>query len=281
MSLHDQVIRVAEAVERAWFHSSRPADDLSVPLSVVAMLAMIRVKPNQQEVPKRFLPSLNDDQFHVWMTHAWREFCFARPDLIPVASRLAEWLFERAPRPDEITHARRVMVKAIEAGIFDITMSEDRYQTDLLGHVMQVLRDHGARKHHQVFTPPELASAIGMLVGGDQGAYFEPAAGTGVMFMGAARAMRERGEDPALSSWTACEIDPVAAALLAVNVVVWDLGTKVLVGCDDGLDPEWEQRARTERDGTVDYILRHQREQQWRAAFRMLADLTEGGEQDE
>lgn len=278
MGLHERVNRIAEAVERAWYHHSAPADDLKIPMSVVALLALIRLEPDQQHIPGQQMPSFTDEAFTHWMQVSWHHFCMARPDVVSVASPLAEWLFAD-PDPTTITHARQVMVKAIEAGIFEVTMTSDRYEVDLLGHVMQVLRAHGARKHHQVFTPPELAYAMAQLVVEAHGTFYEPAAGTGVMFMAMARTLREKGLDPQACIWKACEIDPLAAALLAVNVVVWDLGIKVLVACDDGLDPEWEQRARTERDGTVDYV----QNERLKRGIRALLDLTaqDGGGADE
>ncbi|HXA61164.1 MAG TPA: hypothetical protein VNW94_18540, partial [Streptosporangiaceae bacterium] len=52
----------------------------------------------------------------------------------------------------------------------------------------------------------------------------DPAIGTGGMFLGMARAMRNAGRRPHLCSWTGVDVDPVAVACAAVNGFVWMLG---------------------------------------------------------
>jgi hypothetical protein len=46
-----------------------------------------------------------------------------------------------------------------------------------------------------------------------------------------------RGTDPADFIWYANDIDPLAAACLAVNVHWWGLSRRAVSGCYDGLDP--------------------------------------------
>jgi hypothetical protein len=53
--------------------------------------------------------------------------------------------------------------------------------------------------------------------------------------------------DPAAITWYANDIDPIAAACLAVNAQLWGLGPRVVIGCGDGLDPNWVTHAVNDR----------------------------------
>ncbi|MFD0576134.1 N-6 DNA methylase [Dactylosporangium darangshiense] len=80
----------------------------------------------------------------------------------------------------------------------------------------------------------------------------DPAAGTGIMLWAAAHILRQHGKDPADYHWYANDIDPLAAACLAVNAHLWALGPNVLIGCADGLDPAWPHYAAVDRATGLD-----------------------------
>jgi hypothetical protein len=48
------------------------------------------------------------------------------------------------------------------------------------------------------------------------------------------------------------DIGPLAIACLAVNAVLWELGTQVILGVGDALTDDWQTRALAQRNETVE-----------------------------
>jgi hypothetical protein len=72
------------------------------------------------------------------------------------------------------------------------------------------------------------------------------------MLRAAARELRRAGKNPHDFWWYGCDVDPVVVAALAVNVHVWDLGPRVLLGCANSLkEPDWQVRAAEEQRTAV------------------------------
>ncbi|MET8824190.1 N-6 DNA methylase, partial [Streptomyces rochei] len=78
----------------------------------------------------------------------------------------------------------------------------------------------------------------------------EPAAGSGNMWRAEAAHLRRLGKDPADHEWIGVEIDPLSAAVLAANALLWGLGDGVVIACadaltrDSGLTQAYEERDR-------------------------------------
>jgi hypothetical protein len=120
---------------------------------------------------------------------------------------------------------------------------------------------------------------MGRMLGPQPGrSVMEPAAGTGGMLLGAARAMREQGLDPGAVEWWANDIDPLAAALCAVNTDLWDLGFRVVVGCGDGLQNTWMGEALAQRQAAIDELIGYIKQARREALLRQLLQLPPPGD---
>lgn len=83
----------------------------------------------------------------------------------------------------------------------------------------------------------------------ERGAWFyDPAAGTGGLLRERAQQLRHQGDAPHHYCWFAQEVDTLAAACCAANMLVWDLGSTALVHCGDTLTaPQGAEAALAER----------------------------------
>ncbi|KPM50272.1 hypothetical protein ACG83_41220, partial [Frankia sp. R43] len=181
----------------------------------------------------------------------WQMFARVRPDLFPRVFLLAApWFTEPAPDPDLLRAVRRVVDAALRAGLHEL-LAVARYDVDLFGPLLMVLRTRGARAARgQYYTPPDLADLLARLGGTVPQAgelVWEPTAGTGGLLRAAAQAIRDAGGDPRTIRWVAVDRDELALAALATNVIIWDLGPQVLIGHGDVLADDWQARALGER----------------------------------
>ncbi|MFD4394415.1 hypothetical protein [Kitasatospora sp. NPDC058478] len=79
-------------------------------------------------------------------------------------------------------------------------------------------------------------------------AFCDPAGGTGGMTRAAAQILREHQIDPAAMRWHLNDIDPIAAAGAAVNMILWGLGPNTTVWRGDVLaQGDTERRALEEK----------------------------------
>ncbi|OAA18447.1 N-6 DNA Methylase [Frankia sp. EI5c] len=250
-----QAHRIAEAIDQAW-HTAAVSDRIEIPLSVVAALA-VRTPDDADERAWVATQLTDTDETGLlgFLRATWQLFAHVRPDLFPRVFLLAApWFTDPAPDRDLLRAVRRVVDAALRAGLHEL-LDAARYDVDLFGPLLTVLRTRGARAARgQYYTPPDVADLLarfdgGMPQAGEQ--VFEPTAGTGGLLRAAARAIREAGGDPRTIRWVAVDVDELALAALAVNVIIWDLGPHVLIGHGDVLADDWQDRALGERAETV------------------------------
>ncbi|MBL6280157.1 N-6 DNA methylase [Micromonospora fiedleri] len=267
---------IAEAVDYAW-HSRYGGSRIEVPMSVVAALALVAREaedPDQLAALGETMERLGHEGFGLLVQRLWCEFAMLRPDLNPRTKHLWSWTDEE---PDEtVLHAvQAVGQAAIRKGVLARFGPDGWGETDLLGMLLQTMKSHGGRKGiGQFLTPESVTLLLGRMVAPDEGArILEPCAGTGTMLLGAAQAMRENGLDPTRCEWWANDIDPLASALCAVNLHLWGLGWRVVVGCGDGLLDQWMHEALEHRQMAIDEVQRAWRMARQIAAVRYVLDL--------
>ncbi|MFU8873222.1 N-6 DNA methylase [Micromonospora sp. SL4-19] len=267
---------IAEAVDEAW-HSRYGGSRIEVPMSVVAALALVaREAPGPEQLDRlaEVAERLDHDGFWLLVQRLWCEFAALRPDLNPQTKHLWYWIDEE---PDETTKraVHAVGQAALRRGVFGRFGPDGWGDTDLLGMLLQTMKSHGGKKGiGQFLTPESVTLLLGRMVAPDEGAkILEPCAGTGTMLLGAAQAMRENGLDPTTCEWWANDLDPLAAALCAVNFHLWGLGWRVVVGCGDGLQDDWMHEALRDRQVAIDEMRRAWRQAMQIVAVRRLLDL--------
>jgi hypothetical protein len=223
-----QAHRIAEAVDQAW-HTAAASDRTEIPLSIVAALAL-RTPDDADERAwvATQLTDTDDDGLLGFLRATWQLFARLRPDLFPrVASLAASWFTDPAPDRDLLRAVRRVVEAALRAGLHEL-LDAARYDVDLFGPLLSELRTRGARAARgQYYTPPDVADLLARLGGAlpqPGELMFEPTVGTGGLLRAAAQSIRDAGGDPRTIRWVALDLDELALAALAVNVIIWDLG---------------------------------------------------------
>ncbi|GIE28976.1 hypothetical protein Ait01nite_020210 [Actinoplanes italicus] len=270
---------IGEAVDEAW-HNNFGGSRIEVPLGVVAGLALVgRADPDGPD-PAELAMNLDPDGFAALLLELWSRFAILRPDLLPRVKPLWKWL-EDDRDEHRLKAAQAVGHAALRKGLLELTGVEwRRHDADLLGMLLQILRSKSARNGlGQFLTPVDVTDMIGEMsrvgdLGDTEGAeeaatlseamlapdakpgsrILDPCAGTGTMLLGAARSMRRRGVDPAVSEWWANDIDWAAAACCAVNMHLWGMGPRVIVGCGDGLLLDWMDEALKSRQAAIDEV---------------------------
>ncbi|MFG2143704.1 N-6 DNA methylase [Streptomyces sp. NPDC048696] len=240
---------IAEAVTKVW-HTGHGGNHSEVPLGLVAALALIRQKDSDgPDLRTQILHQSPADLVQMYR-EIWSAHWLQRPDLIDRARILHEWLNDDEVDEHRSHLVREVTKAALNGGLFELTGHHDpfvRSQTDVLSPVMMLLRSHGARQGlGEYHTPDPVAEAMSHVVvvaavedqfktlkGGEH--IHDPAAGSGGLLRAAAQRIREFGINPANHQWSMVDIDEMAAACAAVNAIVWGLGYRVTVACDDSL----------------------------------------------
>jgi hypothetical protein len=246
--------RIAEAVDKAC-GAAGLGSQLEVPLTVVAGLTLAHAEGPMSAAILGEAATGEPAVFGELLYNVWARFWLARPDLVPCSAPLWAWLRNK-PHDSDLRGAQRLAVAARRAGLDDLAgYDEHRRSTDLLGHLLTVMRSRGARAGRgQFYTPNPVGVLMARMLDIQPGErVLEPAAGTGGLLCAAAQAMREQGLDPTQVYWYAADIDYVAVACMAVNVHLWDLGTRVVLGCADTLDSrdDWIDRALRERQAAL------------------------------
>ncbi|MFC3998879.1 N-6 DNA methylase [Nocardiopsis sediminis] len=246
-----RVQAIAEAVDTAW-HRAHGYGDLEVPASVVAGLSLLAPPHSDRAAVADEITGLDTDQFATFMRQQWQVFINIRPDLITPAWPLISVWHGADPISDTtLDAAPAVAHAALRAGQFHVTgIREARWDVDLFGVLLQRMRSsNAASAHGQFYTPAPMSEAMATLLDIPDGArVYEPSVGTGGMLRAAAQAMRAHGRDPASATWFANDIDDVAVACLAVNVVLWELGNKVVIAVANSLTDDWMDRALAQRN---------------------------------
>jgi hypothetical protein len=266
---HQHAIVIAEAVAHAWHHHYG-SGSLEVPLSVVAALSMLSPPDDERDWTAGALRAASNEQFTEIIRAQWAVYITHRPDLVNRAWPLISvWHSGRPLSESTLAAAKQAADAAISAGLLALTGTIRRRDTDVFGPLLMVLRPDFSRDvRGQFYTPGDLAEAMAHLVLlGEGETVLEPAVGTGGMLRSAAEALRANGGNPAKVRWCAVDIDEIAVACLAVNVVLWELGNDVVLGVGDALTDDWLDRALGERRETVE-IARHVRAV--RAAFGLM-----------
>lgn len=245
--------RIAEKVCDAWF-GRHGSGDLEIPLSVVAVLSMLNPPYQQQNAMATALINADMDEWVTTIRVMWGEFVRHRPDLVNRAWPLMEpWHGERAvDDPHTLRAAKQVSDAVLLADLLGWN-ERKREDYDLLGIVITMLRPKSAlQARGQYYTPPELCDLMAEMTDVKEGqSIAEPTVATGGMLRAVAKSMRQRGRDPRTCYWEGVDLDYLAVACCAVNVVVWGLGFKVLLGVGNGLTDEWRHRAIQERAETI------------------------------
>src|ERR1044072_9131248 len=247
-----EVIKVAKAAAKAWSLMAIADADGSAGMGVVAALLLLSQQKTEEQNPKRRILAASDEEIAQMLEGAWRQFAITRPELAFRCVPLAGWLNERPRDLRNVTAAAATARAAIKAGLWELAHERGNAQkVDVLAHCNLLLRNSEApRDRCQQYTSAPVAEALaGMALGPEQGeSVCDPFAGTGGMLRGAAEGLRRAGKDPHDFWWCGCDIDPVLVAALAVNVHIWDLGPRVLIGCANSLrEPDWHVRAAGEQ----------------------------------
>lgn len=246
-----RALAIGEAVAATW-HRQHGGTAIEVPIGVVAALSLIRQKDPQGPDLTAQILSQDGPQLIGVLREIWSMHWIHRPDLIDRARVLHEWLNEEVDE-QRVYVVRAVTKTALDRGLFDLTAHEDPYlrsATDVLSPVMMCLRSKGAQQGlGEYHTPPSAAEAMaemvaagsavemGVLAGETRAGQHihDPAGGSGGLLRAAAQVIRERGQDPCDFQWSMCDIDEIAAACGAVNAIIWNLGPRVTVACDNSL----------------------------------------------
>ncbi|OLT26351.1 hypothetical protein BJF83_21360 [Nocardiopsis sp. CNR-923] len=255
------VVRMAEAVTDSWF-GHHISGRIELPLSALAAIAWHGPEP--EHAPGATTEMLGWDTDHTlgYIRSQWRRFGRLRPDLAnPAAPFLLAWLGDTplTEREEKAVHA--VVRAALRANLFSLTLPDARFDVDLFGVTLTLLKAGGANKAGAAYyTPSHIADVMARILGlTDEASIHEPACGTGGLLRAAAALMRDRGRDPHTVEWVAVDIDELAIACLAANVIIWDLGYQVLLGVADVLTEHWIPKARKMRAETITVALEAER----------------------
>lgn len=250
--LQADVIKVAKAAAKAWSLMAISDADSSAGMGVVAALLLWSQQETEEPNPERRILAASDEEITQMLEGAWRQFAITRPELAFRCVPLVEWLNKEPRDPRNVTAAAATARAVIKAGLWELAHERGNAQkVDVLAHCNLLLRNSEApRDRCQQYTPAPVAEALaGIALAPEQGeSVRDPFAGTGGMLRGAAENLRREGKDPHDFWWCGCDVDPVLVAALAVNVHIWDLGPRVLIGCANSLkEPGWNVRAAGEQ----------------------------------
>ncbi|MFD6457491.1 N-6 DNA methylase [Streptomyces roseolus] len=258
---------IGERVATAW-NTAHGGTRIEIPTGTVAALALLPFEGKTVPQMADWVMGLSDTELWKLYEEVWSFHWINRPDLVDRASILATWLQDDKPNTNVLRGVRAVTKAALTAGMLEYTHSGIpgmRTDIDLMSWVITHLRSTGAQQGlGEYHTPPEVADVMALLNYGLQepepgAAFYDPAAGTGGLFRSLSNVIRDQGLNPHDFTWHMTDIDPLAAAGAAVNVLVWDLGPNAYVSCGDSLaDPDLPRKAmehaagaRAHRDRTV------------------------------
>ncbi|MGC7093973.1 N-6 DNA methylase [Amycolatopsis lurida] len=240
--------KIAEAVETAWHHTYG-SGRLDVPISVIATLAAL---PQHDSHGRDFADTArewNTEEFVGYARHTWRSVIRARPETTQLLYPMIAWLIDDIDTTVH-PHAHAVAQAALRAGQPDLTGTDRRFDTDLLGNVLTTLRPKSAlQARGQFYTPADVAKLLACMTDVDgRSTVLEPMMGTGGMLRATAEVMREQGRDPRTVRWVGCDIDELAVACATVNSIIWGLGTDIIFHAGNSLEPDWQSRALAQRE---------------------------------
>ncbi|WP_328452079.1 N-6 DNA methylase [Amycolatopsis sp. NBC_00438] len=240
--------KIATAVESAWYRAYGTGR-LDIPISVVATLAALPDKDSCGHNVSESVLSWDADTFHDFARHPWSSIIRHRAEITHLLHLMIAWIFDDPDR-DVRGHALAVAQAALRAGQTHLTGTERRFDVDLLGTVLTVLRPKSALKARGQFYTPESVTKLlaGMSDVRECSNVTDPMMGTAGMFRAAAEVMRERGRDPRTVRWIGCDVDALAVACATVNSMIWNLGVDIVFRTGDTLERGWREVALAQRE---------------------------------
>ncbi|MEU8919557.1 N-6 DNA methylase [Kitasatospora sp. NPDC048545] len=242
---HKAAQDIAEAVVDAW-HRNHGGGQMNIPVGVIAALSLWPLKGPDAPLQADYILGLEARDLVQLLRECWAYWWMRRPDLVHRAAPIARWT-EEDLSDHQLTCIKAVARAAITNGLLTLTGSSDPgdlTEFDLMSWVITGLRHGADRKWLGEFhTPPEVCDLMARVQLGDCSdvgpgfSVLEPAAGTGGMIRAMAQTMREHRIDPATCRWHLVELDPIAAAGAAVNMMLWGMGMRTTVWCGNSLAP--------------------------------------------
>lgn len=277
----EHAVAIAEAVDTAW-NQSNHSGRRDVALSVVAALSLVGQRaPHGPDLAEQLRAQTAED-FAGTLREIYTSVVNSRPDLTHLLYPLMHWVFDE-PRPALQRAAKHTADAALHAGQLELTGTDNRYDTDLLGIVLTLLKSDSAGKANaQIYTPSALAETMGEVLMAELNtpreneSIMDPAVGTGGLFRAAAQVMRAKGQDPSTVSWYGADIDDLAIAACAVNSLLWRLGPHMLLCVADTLtEGDWVRRAEAQRTEILQLTEKIRRDKLMLNAVRTAQRLTE------
>lgn len=269
-------VAIAEAVNTAW-NKSNHSGRRDVALSVVAALSLVGQRdPHGPDLAEQ-LHAQNAEDFASTLREIYTALVNARPDLTHLVYPLMHWVFDE-PQTALQRAAKHTADAALHEGQLELTGTDDRYDTDLLGVVLTLLKSDSAGKANaQIYTPTPVADMMARMTLPDDGSSVcDPAVGTGGLLRAVAQAMREHGRDPTTVAWYGADIDDLAIAACAVNSVLWRLGPRILLCVANTLaEGDWARRAEARRTEILQLTKTIRRDKLMISAVRTAQRLTE------
>lgn len=239
--------KIAESVASAWHHVYG-AGRLDVPTSVAATLAALPQKDSRGSDVADSVLEWDADEFVAFARHTWASVIKMRPEVTHLVYPIISWIFDDTEAKMG-SHAHAVAHAALRAGQPDLTGTDRRFDTDLLGTVLTVLRPPSALKARgQFYTPASVAALLARMSNVEENrTVTDPMMGTGGMFRAVAEAMRAHGRDPRTIRWVGCDIDDIAVACATVNSMIWNLGPDIVFHAGNAFTSGWETAALAQR----------------------------------
>lgn len=267
---------IAQVVDTAW-NKSHHSGRRDVALSVVAALALVSQRDSDGPDLGRQLRNQTPENFVETIRGIYTALANSRPDLTHLVYPLMRWAFDE-PEPALCRAAKQTADAALHAGQLALTGTDRRYDTDLLGVVLTLLKSHtAAGANAQIYTPSTIARVMARMNSPQEGEIVQdPAVGTGGLFRAVAEAMREQGRDPTSVTWVGADIDNLAIAACAVNSFLWGLGTRVPLAVANTLaEGDWETRAYAQRDEVLRWAESIRRDKLMLTAIRRACELAD------
>lgn len=243
-----QAHKIADAVGTAW-HRAHGTGRLDVPVSVVATLAAAAQYDSEGNDNTTVIIEWSCDAFLAYARRVWRSAIRHRPDTTHLLYPIIRWLFDDVETSCMLTHAHTVAQTALRAGQLDLTGTDRRFATDLLGSVLTVLRPQGdLQARGQYYTPKGVAGLLASLSDIDEyGSIEDPMMGTGGLFRAVAETMRHQHRDPHTMTWVGCDQDELAVACATVNSMIWNLGHDIVFYAGNTFTQDWKDIAMAQR----------------------------------
>lgn len=240
--------KIAEVVQATW-HRAYGSERVDVPISVIATVAALPQTDSSGQVVADSMGDWDADGFLQYARHTWSSVIKQRPGTTHLLWPVIAWIFDDA-ESNVVPHAHALAQAALRAGQTDLTGTDLRFGTDLLGIVLTMLRPKSAlQARGQFYTPADVAGLMARMSSVEEHrTVIDPVMGTGGMFRAAAESMRAEGGDPRTVTWAGCDIDEIAVACATINSMIWGLGEDIVFHAGNALTEGWEDAARAQRD---------------------------------